>query len=701
MKSFLITLLLLPSNSTIPVPNIDLTSTSLDPISTGFTINGATTGDALGWQVSRAGDINNDGYDDIIIGAYQHNNNRGIVYVIYGGVSSLFPSTLDLSSSTALSPTSTGFTIKGNADSDQFGFSVAAAGDLNQDRYDDIIVGAPTKNGARGAAYVIYGGLTATRTDIDLSTTNLLPASTGFMVTGNLAGDLFGFSVATAGDINKDGYDDIIISAEGKNNYQGAVYVIYGKPTLSLSDLDLSTSSLVPGATGTGFTLLGNAVYDYFGASVNTAGDVNQDGYDDIIVGAPKKTNNQGHAYVIYGVSASSLIDIDFTSATLDPLNTGFTIIGKTADNCLGVSVSAAGDVNNDGYDDILIGAHKRDGLQGGAYVIYGGSTSTRTDIDLRSISLDPANTGFTITGEFVSDIFGVSVSPAGDLNKDGYDDIIVGAEYYNSYTGKAYVIYGGPSSSRANIALNTKQLDFGTTGFTITGNAGGDHLGRSVSLAGDVNNDGFDDIIIGAFNKDSNRGTVYVIYGGKLFNKIFSHISFLVCLVENCNLCDARQSCESCDLGYFISNSECKSCPSNCQQCNSSTVCKVCESPYYLYQSQCVSSCFTRTFVNPVDSICEGKQNFSHIPSFPIKTAHHSARLVLPKHPAKHVKKTIPYQTLFVSSPQVRHPMVLRHRKSRRFSHPLEALHQQEALYSLQLHWSQKLSKTCAISTL
>ena len=135
-------------------------------------------------------------------------------------------------------------------------------------------------------------------TNIDLSSQTLIPSTTGFMITGNAANDRFGWSVSTAGDINNDGYDDIIIGAANKNSIQGAAYVIYGGPKSTMTNILLATQTLDP--QNTGFMITGNAAADYFGISVRTAGDINNDGYDDIIVGAYYKNSQRGAAYVIY-----------------------------------------------------------------------------------------------------------------------------------------------------------------------------------------------------------------------------------------------------------------------------------------------------------------------------------------------------------------------------------------------------------------
>ena len=554
--------------------NFDLTSKPFDSANAGFVVTGNANYDYLGYSVSTAGDVNNDGYDDIILGAHSKYTQRGAAYVIYGGEKS---SLIDLDfAMTTLDPLTTGFMMAGSADYDRFGLSVSTAGDINNDGYDDIIIGAYWKSAYTGAAYVIYGGPKSSMSnrDFSLGTTTLDPTTTGFMITGNAPGDQFGTSVSTAGDIDNDGYDDIIIGAPLKDGSKGAVYVIYGREKLSMLNLDLNTLTLDPETTG--FKITGNTASDQLGISVSRAGDLNKDGYSDLIIGAAGKSA----AYVVYGGPKSSMSNLDFSlsTTTLDPTTTGFVITGNAAGDYLGYSVSTAGDINNDGFDDIIVGAYKKSSSKGAAYVIYGGPKSSISNLDLSTLTLDPATTGFMITGNAASDQFGISVSRAGDLNKDGYSDIIIGAAGKSA----AYVIYGGPKSSMSHIDLSTTALHPLVNGFMIAGDAAaGDGLGTSVSTAGDVNKDGYRDIIVGAYGMASRKGRAYVI-----------HTGFLT-LME-----------------YLTTNlacSPCYNCPINCNLCSNASLCTGCVSPYILYESWCLSACPKRTYSS--SSKCKGKK--------------------------------------------------------------------------------------------
>ena len=400
-----------------------------------------------------------------------------------------------------------GFIIQGDAAGDNAGYSLSSAGDVNNDGYDDLIVGAlEGDNGGynSGEAYVIYGGTTATRSNIDL--TNLTVAQ-GFIIQGDAAGDNAGYSVSSAGDVNNDGFDDLIVGAcFGDNGGDGAgeAYVLYGVGSATRNNIDLTNLTRAQG-----FMIQGDSEFANAGYSVSSAGDVNNDGYDDLIIGAPSGDGGTGIAYVIYGVGTATRGNIDLTNLTRAQ---GFTIQGDVAGDFAGNSVASAGDVNNDGIDDLIVGA--RFGDNGGnnageAYVIYGVATAGRDNIDLTNLTRVQ---GYIIQGDAAGDTTGYSVSFAGDVNNDGYDDLIVGAPYGGS--GETFVIYGVAVATRDNIDLTNLT---GAQGFIIRGDPAGDYAGYSVSTAGDVNNDGYDDLIVGAPLGDNGgfgAGEAYVIYG-------------------------------------------------------------------------------------------------------------------------------------------------------------------------------------------
>ena len=430
-----------------------------------------------------------------------------------------FPAEIDL---TDLDGTD-GFVLDGDetAEGTSFstGFSVSGAGDINKDNIDDLIIGAPyfNSNGniRSGRSYLVFGSQNGFSSPFKLSELN---GTNGLVINGASAGDLSGLSVSTAGDINHDGIDDLLIGAVDAEptgiNDSGASYVVFGSASGLPNPLNLSTLN-----GKNGFVLIGNEE-DASGISVSAAGDVNGDGIDDLIIGAYVASTNgssyTGRSYVVFGASAGFPAELDLSS--LNGFN-GFVLNGEAAGDYSGISVSAAGDINGDGFDDLVIGAEYADpggnSNAGRSYVVFGSNSGLPNPRNLSS--LDGVN-GFALNGEAEYDHSGGSVSAAGDINGDGIDDLVIGARY--AYTndiesGRSYVIFGSNSGLPNPFELSS--LD-GSNGFVLNGEAWGDNSGFSVSVAGDVNGDGIDDLVIGARYADANginkAGRVYVVFG-------------------------------------------------------------------------------------------------------------------------------------------------------------------------------------------
>lgn len=414
----------------------------------------------FGYGVSSAGDVNGDSYDDVIIGAYGYDNgqtNEGKAFLYYG-------------SATGLSDT--GWTGECDQPACQYGLSVAYAGDVNDDGYDDVIVGAPGFAGAagddEGRIYIYHG------TSAGLSYT----ADT--TIEGTQMSARFGGNVATAGDVDGNGYSDVIIGEpqyDNGNTDEGRAYVYLGSAN---------------GIITTPHWMKESDQFDArMGRSVSSAGDINGDGYSDVIVSAYKYANGQtseGKAFV-YNGSDTGLSDIPSWTAEGNLNGAGF-----------GYGVSYAGDVNGDNYDDVIVGAYlySINSETRGKVFVYHGSAS----------GLSPS-ANWTAESTQQGSQFGASVSDAGDVNGDGYDDVLVGAPGYDNPTqanvGWAFEFHGSSSGLR-------------TAGVCITESGQTNALlGSIVSDAGDINGDGFDDVLIGVpeyTNGQSDEGRAYVFYG-------------------------------------------------------------------------------------------------------------------------------------------------------------------------------------------
>ncbi len=274
----------------------------------GFVINGVAGGDRSGISVSVAGDINGDGIEDVIVGASSGGSGfGGESYVVFGNING-FPAELDLTSLNGVN----GFSVRGE-DSTSSGFSVSAAGDVNDDGVDDLIIGAfnasPASIVNAGSSYVVFGNSNGFSAGFDASD---LGGSNGFTITGSDSGDSSGLSVSSAGDFNGDGLGDLIIGApsadrQGKNNI-GVSYLVFGNSNGFPSRLNVQSLN-----GNNGFEIMGIDMFDGSGSSVSGAGDVNDDGLDDLIIGAsggdPNGNAESGESYVIFGVETPLFSD--------------------------------------------------------------------------------------------------------------------------------------------------------------------------------------------------------------------------------------------------------------------------------------------------------------------------------------------------------------------------------------------------------
>lgn len=433
--------------------------------SPNWTYDGEELNNNLGASLGSAGDVNGDGYSDLIVGepfyANGHSDEgRALVF---------------LGSATGLAATPA-WSWESNSSFTQAGLAVSTAGDVNGDGYDDVIVGIPewTIASNRGRAHVFLGspsGLSAT------------PAWTKDGESTN--GATFGLRVATAGDVNDDGYDDILIA----DPLYGPGTDIYGRVYLYLGSASGPSTTAVR-------ILEGETDSSRLGIGLATAGDVNADGKDDILVGADGWDDpfhvDAGRAYCYLGSAAGGI-----------GINPVWTLDGDQDAEFLGQMLAPAGDLDGDGYADILVGREHFDN---------GATELGLTQVYFGSASGPETSNGWALLGADASDMEGAAVFSAGDVNGDGYADLATGARRDEnggeSAEGVVRVYLGGPSGPS----------DFGQPMVTLDSDLAGAEFGTAVCCAGDVNGDGFSDLAVGAPLADvangNQAGRAYVFHG-------------------------------------------------------------------------------------------------------------------------------------------------------------------------------------------
>lgn len=420
----------------------------LEALERGFIIYGELPGDFAGTTVAAAGDVDGDGFADLVIGAPKASTNgtsSGSAYVVFGK-DDLAPVFLaDVAAGVG------GFAILGEKAGDAAGRSVAGAGDVDGDGLADLVVGAygaDPGGSFSGAAYVVFGHGEDKPTLLSEISAGI---GGGFAVNGEVSLDFAGFAVAGAGDVDGDGLSDILVGAYGHDtagDSAGRTYLVYGKPdpgAVQLTDV---------AADQGGRYFDGAAAYDRSGFAVAGLGDVDGDGFADIALGAPLADagpEDSGRAYVVFG--GPDLVSGGLPQLAKAP--TGFSLSGVQSRDYAGTSVERAGDVDGDGYDDVLVGApgaSPHGGDSGRGYVVFGGPDVLSTSLAW----IENGDGGFSLAGESTEDYCGFSVAPAGDVNGDGHADVIVGARGNDGKgddAGRSYVVFGGNFSGAASMS--------------------------------------------------------------------------------------------------------------------------------------------------------------------------------------------------------------------------------------------------------
>ena len=497
----------------------------------GYAIEAPNTGSYFGFAVSLAGDFNGDGYGDVVMGAPLSNftesngtvrSQSGAAVVYQGG-----QNTSNVPTGYSGTGQVNGQYMYYNVTKGWLGFSVAGVGDMNKDGFADVLIGMPQDAASSnpGGAFLVYGKANNATGSLaeyqkDIVALGATPAALSITSTFDTAG----FSISSAGDVNGDGWSDMIISAHfqvvaGLAGNTGKTYVVYGSAALSA----LQTISLGNvGGSVPGFVISGWQAGEESGTSVSSAGDFNGDGKADMLVSAyfnDTAGTNAGMTYVVLGKTGNVAVNLENIKNNIG----GFAIRGENASDFSGVSVSSGGDINGDGLGDIIIGAiiggsANANPYSGKTYVVFGRSTANAT-IDLGQVAAGVG--GFAIVSSTDDEQSGHSVSSAGDINGDGLADIILGAPFKAegsaANTGHSFVVYGKSSTTQVNLT------DIGNNigGFAIVGQGAQDLSGYSVGAAGDVNGDGLADLIVGAHGYDAahsgvQTGRSYIIFGSK-----------------------------------------------------------------------------------------------------------------------------------------------------------------------------------------
>ena len=473
-------------------------------------VTGVAQEDEFGDAVLFLPDQNSDGRDELVIGAPRNDgdggDDRGAVYIVRGHTpGGAFP----LGTPYAAGVERWSARIRGTRNFSRFGATLAT-GDLNGDGRSDLVVGAeqaPVPGQATGAVYVFYGPIADG--DWDVTDANLT-------LKGGAANDLFGAAIAV-GDVDNDGYDDLVASAPGYGSTNtGRVYLVYGSAT-RVGELGVQA---VPGLA----TFTGNASNDEAGSALAIT-DLDGDGFGDVVIGSG-----------FLGALDAGAVQIRYGQATrLSGAFTPTATIAAMSDrDKLGLSAAAAGDVNNDGYGDLIVGSDNNAG-----YLFWGSATR---------LASGPVNTAaaFIFNGQ-ANQSAGEKVAGVGDVDGDGYDDLLLSAvrdDDGGTNAGAAYLVYGN-SAAYFNALADEKIIDLvntesfgriedgdvdnfptysaanlgGVEGAKILGAAANDSLGRAVGGGGDFNGDGRPDLAVGATQVDAgavaNAGAAYVLVGG------------------------------------------------------------------------------------------------------------------------------------------------------------------------------------------
>ncbi len=535
----------------IDLINVAGSTTPNQPGPYGVEMVGQNSRDGAGYSVADVGDVNGDGFDDFVIGAPTINtsgafptlsNGRGTVYLVFGSAQ-VNQQTIDfltlnpqqrigdlsvLGNTNQTNPVNglpglafNGLTIIASQNATGLlGATVQAVGDVNGDGLADFMIGAPGANSSTGIpgtgrAYLIYGSANlSSRTNklVDLDNPSANTDLNIMTFVNTLAGSQTGRSVGNVGDLLTDGNRDIAIGAPNASyngmSGNGAVYVISGgflaparTQTVNLQNVGQGGANNVPGVLFTGANSGDQAGFSVAGAgNFNGATTSVGQSIDDILIGAPQTTTGSGSAYLVYGainLASQATTTNGVTSITLNRVGStsvsnpvpGVVFTGANNGDQTGFSVSTAGDFNNDGISDIMIGSPFADpgGLtdSGRVTLVFGQSASSATGQLSGTISLNsiPANNqGIEFDGAAAGAFAGFSVSAVGRINNDGINEILIGSPGFNNQQGIVYLIPGNTDLIGTVPLANAGNAPAQATLITLSQPTSANFLGTSVS---------------------------------------------------------------------------------------------------------------------------------------------------------------------------------------------------------------------------